>query len=208
MSQSAIGLFPVSYRIGTSASGAPTLMLNLLVNTPQHSVIGTAHIGQAVNPPVNVHSDVKGQYTYMTVMPPNDSRILITAQGRPFGANPHSETNFSLHLVLDHDWQKGVASYRYFNGGHWVEVENAPARINKELKSDPAILTREAGAGVNPVPSAIVLYGAPIQSAIASGDLARMKSLAALARQQLDSQPQLRKQLEKLKTEIGKLEHR
>ncbi|MBP5114123.1 DUF1842 domain-containing protein, partial [Pseudomonas protegens] len=79
------GLFPLSYRIGTSQPGAPTLILNLLAYTPEHSVRGTSSITQAVNPPLDLHSDVWGQYTYLTVMPPSTSKILITAQGNQGG---------------------------------------------------------------------------------------------------------------------------
>ena len=74
-----VGLFPVSYRIGTGAPGAQSLALHLLVSTPDTKVNGTAAITQATNPPLDVHSDVWGEYTYLTVMSPGVSKILVTA---------------------------------------------------------------------------------------------------------------------------------
>lgn len=202
--QTEIGLFPVSYLIGTKLEGAPTLLLNLLVAPPKHSVTGSAHIvNHSTHPALNVHSHVHGDYTYLTVMPPSEGRILITAQGHN-GNTP----NFKLHLVLNHDWKQGIANYSYFNGSAWVEVDNVPAKLNPELKSRYFPLPLEPGPVILPNPPIMALYGVPIQSAIASGDLAHMKTLAAYARQQLDAQPQLRKELDALKAEIAKLDRK
>lgn len=201
--QTDIGLFPVSYLIGTGKDGAQRLTLNLLVAPPRSAVTGDAHITQATNPPLDVHSHVHGDYTYLTVMPPSEGRILITAQGH--GGNT---INFKLHLVLSQDWKQGVANYSYLNGSAWVEVENAPAKLNPELKSRYFPLPLEPGPVILPNPPINALYGVPIQSATASGDLAHMKTLASYARQQLDAQPQLRKELDALKSEIAKLERK
>ena len=200
------GLFPVSYIITTGAPGAQNLQLNLLVNSSGETVTGTAHVTQATNPPLDLHSDVRGQFTYLTIMPPSEGRILITAQGSAGAPHSSAAVNFKIHLVLEHDWKKGVANYSYFNGQQWVDVENAPAKLNEKLQSRRH---PEIPMGPGPViPSGghvIPLYGVPIQSAIASGDLTHMKTLASLAQQQLDSKPQLEAALAELKAEIAKL---
>jgi hypothetical protein len=199
--QQNVGLFPVCYRIGTGAPGAQTLSLNLLVSTPQHEVSGTAAITQATNPPLDVHADVWGEYTYMTVMSPGVSKILITAQGNHGGRGSNSILSFKLHLVVGTEWKDGVANYQYFDGQRWHEVNNAPAHL-----VDSFYPPLEPGPVI--VPPIMPLYAAPIQSAIASGDLAQMKNLAKLAQQQLDQQPQLQGALEAAKSEVSRLQNR
>ncbi|WP_248799205.1 DUF1842 domain-containing protein [Pseudomonas sp. MWU13-2105] len=205
--QQFVGLFPLSYRIGTSAPGAQSLVLNLLVFTPEQSVSGTAVVTQAINPPLDLQSDVWGEYTYMTVMSPAVSKILITAQGNHGGPSSNSAVNFKLHLVVGSDWKDGVASYQYLDGQRWVNVQNVPAHLEQPVQSNffPAM---GPGPVILPYPHIMPLYAAPIQSAIASGDLAQMKHLAGLAKQQLEQQPQLQSALEAARSEISRLERR
>lgn len=208
--QQPVGLFPLAYRIGTSAPGAQSLALNLLVFTPEETVSGTAAITQATNPPLDVHSDVWGEYTYLTVMSPGVSKILITAQGNQGGPGSNSIVNFKIQLVVGTDWKDGIANYTYYDGQRWIEVNNVPARLAESVRSS-AFPPLEPGPVIppqSPYPPIMPLYAAPIQSAIASGDLAQMKNLASLARQQLDQQPQLQSALEAAKGEIGRLERR
>jgi hypothetical protein len=54
----------------------------------------------------------------------------------------------------------------------------------------------------------VVLYGVPIQEAIAKGDLAQMKKLAAEAEQHLQQTGDVSAALEYLKIEIAKLSHK
>ncbi|MGF6487719.1 DUF1842 domain-containing protein [Pseudomonas frederiksbergensis] len=210
--QQLVGLFPLGYRIGTSMPGAQSLALNLLVFTPDETVNGTAAITQATNPPLDVHSDVWGEYTYLTVMSPGVSKILITAQGNHGGAGSNSMVNFKLQLVVGTDWKEGVANYSYLNGQQqWVEVNNAPAHLIEAVPSHVSPLPLEPGPVIPPessYPPIMPLYAAPIQSAMASGDLAQMKNLARLAQQQLDQQPQLQSALETAKDEISRQERR
>ncbi|KIH84174.1 DUF1842 domain-containing protein [Pseudomonas batumici] len=206
--QQFVGLFPLSYRIGTNAPGAQSLTLNLLVFTPEQSVSGTAVVTQAINPPLELQSDVWGEYTYMTVMSPAVSKILITAQGNHGGPSSNSAVNFKLHLVVGSDWKEGVANYQYFDGQRWVQVNNAPAHLEQPVQSNVAYVPTGPGPVILPYPPIMPLYAAPIQSAIASGDLAQMKHLAGLAKQQLERQPQLQSALEAAKSEISRLERR
>jgi len=54
----------------------------------------------------------------------------------------------------------------------------------------------------------VVLYGVPIQQAIASGDLSRMKKIAAEAEAYLQEHGDVWAALEALKAEIAKAEYR
>jgi hypothetical protein len=207
VSQQNVGLFPVSYRISTGLPGAPSLVLNLLVSAPQEQVNGNATITQAVNPPLDLHSDVWGEYTYLTVMSPGVSKILITAQGNHGGPGSNSIVNFKIRLVVGTDWREGVANYEYYNGSQWIEVTNAPAHLVESVPSK-AFQPFHPGPVIQPHRPIMPLYAAPIQSAIAAGDLAQMKSLAALAKQQLEQLPQLRIALDTAKNELSRLQSR
>ncbi|AZC30160.1 DUF1842 domain-containing protein [Pseudomonas chlororaphis] len=205
---SPVGLFPLSYRIGNPIPGAPSLALNLLVYTPDQTVRGTSLITQAVNPPLELPSDVWGQYTYLTVMPPSTSKILVTAQGNQGGPSSNSIVTFKIQLVVDEDWQSGVANYQYYNGHQWVSVENVPAHLVGPVPSYTLQTHQETAPALQAYPPIHPLYAAPIHGAIASGDLAQMKTLASQATQQLEQLPQLRNALDAAKDEIGKLERR
>jgi hypothetical protein len=56
--------------------------------------------------------------------------------------------------------------------------------------------------------TSVVPYGPPIQQAIASGDLAHMKQVAAAAEQHLQQVGDVRSALAYLKIEIAKLSHK
>jgi hypothetical protein len=170
-----IGLFPARYVVGTGLPGAP---------------------------PLEFHADTWGTFTYMALMPPSETRILVVLQGNTGGPESNSITTFRLHLVLDSDWQHGVANYSYLNDGRWVEISNVPARLDPEfvpLEPGPVIPSNPHGG---PTP----LYGVSIQHALASGDLAHMKTLASFAQQQLDSRASIQTGLSELKAEIARLE--
>ncbi len=207
-SHSQEGLFPLSYRIGTSQPGAPTLLLNLLVYTPERSVRGTSSITQATNPPLDLHSDVWGQYTYLTVMSPTTTKILITAQGNQGGPGSNSIITFKLHLVVDDDWKQGTANYQYYNGHSWVTVSNVPAQLEDNVRSSTHSKPQLHSQPHHPLPPISALYAAPIHGAIASGDLAQMKSLHRVATQQLEQLPLIRTALDAARAEIGKQERR
>jgi hypothetical protein len=54
----------------------------------------------------------------------------------------------------------------------------------------------------------VILYGVPIQEAVAKGDLARMKQLAQEAERQLQEMGDVRSALEFLKIEIARRSHK
>ncbi|AZC36582.1 DUF1842 domain-containing protein [Pseudomonas chlororaphis] len=204
---SPVGLFPLSYRIGNPIPGAPSLALDLLVYTPEQTVRGTSVITQTTNPPLILESDVWGQYTYLTVLPPSESKILITAQGNQGGRSSNSIVTFKIQLVVGDDWQSGIANYQYYNGQYWVSIENVPAHLVEPVPSY-TLQSQQETVPLPAYPPIHPLYAAPIHGAIASGDLTQMKTLASQAQQQLDQLPQLRSALDAAKDEIGKLERR
>ncbi|WP_369991827.1 DUF1842 domain-containing protein [Pseudomonas xanthosomatis] len=162
------GLFPVSYLITTGQAGAQRLQLDLLVYTPDRSVRGTAVITQATNPPLDLHLDVWGTYTYLTVQPPGEGRILLTARGNQGGPHANSAQQFDLHLLLDLDWQHGVTNYRYYNSQRWVELEKVPAVLEGQRIQQLAGVDQQHE-----------LHSATLEAAIATGDVAQLKQLAS-----------------------------
>ncbi|MGL5814149.1 DUF1842 domain-containing protein [Aeromonas sp.] len=130
------GLFLATFDIGKAIPGAPLLRLNLSVYTPGETLSGVAHLTQATNPPLDQASDVKGQYTYMCVMP-KQCHVLVTAQGYPIikwpqhaGIGPVILPNFELRMVLSEDWKSGTANYKYQdNQQKWHEVKDAPVTL-------------------------------------------------------------------------------
>ncbi|WP_437949534.1 DUF1842 domain-containing protein [Sorangium sp. So ce296] len=190
------GLFLVNYDIGTLAIGSPNLTLSLTVNTVHKLVNGFGQITQAVSPPLDLHTRVDGSFTYMTVMP-DVTHILVVATGYPpvqwppgGGIGPVLQPNFELRMVLDKGWQGGTASYSFVEAsGRRVEIEKA--------------VVTSAGQRGGPIHT---LYGPAMQEAAASGDLARMKQLAAQAEQHLSQSAEIQSALAALKAEIGRSE--
>jgi hypothetical protein len=140
MSEKNVGLFPVNYTLGTGLPGAPTFRLSLLVNTPDKMVNGWGRITQAVNPPLDIRTQVNGTYTYMATM--KEVHILVVATGYPAadwpphaGTGPVLQPNLHLRLVLAKDWASGTAFYQYRDAGDpWVEVNDVPVKL---IASEP-----------------------------------------------------------------------
>lgn len=130
------GLFIASYAIGGEMPGAPLFKLNLSIYTPGETVSGIGHITQAVNPPLDIATNLHGQFTYMCVMP-HICHVLVTATGYPVikwphggGIGPVIPANSELRMVLSDDWKSGTANYKYMdNEGSWHEITNAPVQI-------------------------------------------------------------------------------
>jgi hypothetical protein len=130
------GLFIASYEIGGHMAGAPLFRVNFSVYTPGETVSGIGHITQATNPPLNIGTNLHGQYTYMCVMP-KSCHILVTATGYPIikwppfgGIGPVLLPNTELKVVLTEDWKSGTATYKYVdNEGNWQEVTDAPVKM-------------------------------------------------------------------------------
>lgn len=132
MSSSSTSLFLLNLDVSTFAMGAPTLHLALTVNTVSNAVAGSSQVFQPISPPLDVVSQVAGDFTYMTVMP-QKSHILLKGTGNPLMvANPTATpyvTNLEFHLVLDADWTTGEGEFKYLDPqGHWHTVKHAKVR--------------------------------------------------------------------------------
>ncbi|HVE10736.1 MAG TPA: DUF1842 domain-containing protein [Paraburkholderia sp.] len=190
-----VGLFPVNFRVATPAIGAPVLTLTLLVNTPGKRVSGVARITQTTYPPLHFQADVWGTFSPVTVESVSEADIVLSLAGNPSGPTSGLAETFQFHGILKGDWKSGAASYRYFEGGNWHEIEHAiitPESLLQPLKP--------------PFQPYTPLYGVGIQQATASGDLSRMKALASEAEQQLANSDQLKSALASLNAEIARLE--
>ena len=135
-SNAKMGLFIVSYEIGGNMPGAPLFKVNFSVYTPGETVSGSGHITQTTNPPLDIGTNLYGQYTYMCVMP-KSCHILITATGYPmikwnpsWGIGPVIPSNTELKMVLTEDWKSGTANYKYMDSkGNWHEIKDAPVKM-------------------------------------------------------------------------------
>ena len=127
-----VGLFNAHYRISNHLAGGVEMQLNVTVNTVDKRITGMARISQAINPPLNIISEVHGDYSYMCTM--QSCSILVVADGvSPFQPLirdvPQVYKNLSLRIVMDENWQKGVANYKYCVNNEWHEVNNAQVEI-------------------------------------------------------------------------------
>lgn len=162
------GLFPVSYLIGTNAPGAQRLQVDLLVYTPDRSAQGQALLSQATNPPLELHLDVWGTYSYLTVQPPSEGKILLNLRGNQGGPHANSPAQLDLRIVLDLDWQRGVASYRYYSAQRWQQVDNVPVVLETQHIKTLANVDLQSE-----------LHNATLDAAIATHDVALLKQLAS-----------------------------
>lgn len=135
LSKEAVGFFPAKFQIGGDMPGAPTLSLNLGVDTPHESVSGIAELTQAVNPPLDIKSKIMGDFTYMCTM--QNCHILVVCTGYPNvkwpahgGVGPVLMPNLHIRMVLTEDWKSGTANYSYLNAdGAWIDVKQAPVKL-------------------------------------------------------------------------------
>ncbi len=120
--------FLANFQCGTGAAGAPALTLNLVVSNPMtddqppqpFAVGGIGTITQAVNPPVDVTTNISG------ITHPAGGGTVAAMIGVPA---PGTQTNFQGVLVLPQGWgQDGTITYRYLRDGQFVNVGPVPAR--------------------------------------------------------------------------------
>jgi len=133
-----VGLFNANYRISKGLAGGVDMNLNLTVNSVNKRVTGMAHLGQAINPPLNLISEIQGDFNYMCTM--QSCNILVVAEGfSPFQPLIHDVPqiyrNLYLRIVLDDNWQTGVANFRYFINNVWHEVTNAKVELITDKNS-------------------------------------------------------------------------
>jgi len=135
------GIFYRAYRITTGLPGAPTLNAHFIGNPATKAISGQSHATQAISPPLDLHDNLYGEFTYMTVMP-KKTHILVTASGTPAiqwprhaGIGPVLLPNLELRMVLEEDWSRGVANWKYQGAdGQWHEFDNVPVEaVRSEL---------------------------------------------------------------------------
>ena len=112
-----IGLFHAKYITVGLGAGSPVLHLDLLVNTPNKTISGTATVTAALASPILVSCHVVGVYSIMTVMP-KLTHIQLKLHGVLLGdgnlatAEPTAAL-FDAVIVLDDTWTSGEAQYSY-----------------------------------------------------------------------------------------------
>ena len=123
----AIGLFHTRLNVSNGLYGAPTLTLDLLVNTVTKRVSGKARASQATHPLQTFHASVWGDYSELQFAPAGAPSIVLSLDGSPSGPLRQLPQTFPLHGLLEADWSNGSASYRYFSNGHWID-QHGPVR--------------------------------------------------------------------------------
>jgi Domain of unknown function (DUF1843)/Domain of unknown function (DUF1842) len=165
--------------------GAPILYFDLLYNTSTGAVSGHACIVSAVPPPFGniVISNVTGKVT--TAIFGGTVSHIVTLQGsyQISIQDPPLiiEQKFSASFQVDSNFD-GRGSFDY--GGNIVN-------------DVPVTSTVASSGGIQQ------LYGVVIHGAIASGDQARMKEVAAAADKYLAQVPEVQKALNDLKAQMG-----
>lgn len=146
-----VGLFLANYVIGNGMLGAASFRMSLLINTPDRSVSGRGIVSQATNPPLNLVSNLSGEYHYQCAN--NECYVLINLVGAQpyFGIPPIGSDlqNTRLHLLLNDDWQSGVGNVSYLDSrtGKWIEYDQLPVKLvdNSEI-SDISLLAQRVKA--------------------------------------------------------------
>jgi len=123
-----VGYFIAGYRIGKNMPGAPVFTVYLGINTVNKNINGVGEVTQATNPPLSIETVLNGSFAYMCIMH-KECHVLVKLGGVPCSEHPEHPSgilNTDLHMVLGDDWKSGTATYRYRDGGKWVEFTDAP----------------------------------------------------------------------------------
>lgn len=182
-------LYPVQATMGNvGLAGAPILHLHLLVNAATGKVTGQASITQAIPPPNGniTISNVTGQVRKLGFgHGPVTQIVALEGTYVQFGPPPSEIAivlPFRAHFATDSDWN-GRGGFEY----GWHDVEGVPIK--------------NAAPSTGPIHT---LYGVVIHDAVASGDLARMKAVAAQAERHIAATPEVQSALAALKAELAK----
>lgn len=129
-----VGLFPLTLQSESSLLGAPTVNLQLTIDTPNKTVSGLATVSNgSLAKPIVCKSHVTGDFIYETVMSPGESKIRIDVTGHPQihwpkggGVGPVIPKNFSAMILLNTDWSEGTIQYEYATGvNEWQKESQA-----------------------------------------------------------------------------------
>lgn len=120
-----------AYRISTGLLGAPDLEISVLFEASTQFVIGTGRLTQATNPPVNLNLRIIGNYKDITVNGSESCRVvtlngyLLLKWPSKSGTGPVESAVLDLSAVLNPGLTQGTASFSYFNGSSWVDINDA-----------------------------------------------------------------------------------
>ncbi|OHX10819.1 DUF1842 domain-containing protein [Chromobacterium sphagni] len=197
----AAGLFHTRLTIASPNLGAPVLTLDLVVDTASKKVTGAAQIFQSTNPPVRFHANVWGHFSQAKLDKASEHHIVLSLDGSPSSPNSQIAETFHLQGILEQDWEKGFASYRFFYQGAWHNVVHAVVTEDKQAPAKSAEGSHRP-THHHPIP----LYAAALQQARGSTDVAQLKALASQAEEQLKQHDTIQNALTQLKGEIIRLE--
>jgi hypothetical protein len=184
--------FDVYHVSGTAGNvgtpGAPILHFELLVHSATGSVSGQAQITQAVGPPGGLIQINNITGTVHTLVFGGTVTLLVALQGTytqpgPPPTNYIIVEQFSAHFSVNSQWD-GRGSFEYRNG--------------TQVVNDVPVTSSRSSGGPH------TLYGVVIHGAAATGDVVRMKEIAARAEQYIAQVPEIQKALDDLKAEIAK----
>jgi len=135
-------LFRASYLVSNHLAGGVSFKMELVIDSKTKKVVGIGHITQAISPPMNIVTQLVGDYSYMCTM--DSCNILVVAEGvSPFHPLihdvPQSYKNSTLRMVLNEDWKSGTATYMYLYEGEWRDsgyqkvtlIENESPNLEK-----------------------------------------------------------------------------
>jgi Domain of unknown function (DUF1842). len=130
-----IGMFMVTYLIGTNKAGSVALNVSLIVSTPNQAISGMGKLLQPTHPSQDIHSNLQGHYAVMCIMPQN-CHIQIILTGCPIqawpgygGSGAATNPNFKILIALTEDWQSGSATFTFMNSaGNWEEIKGVPVK--------------------------------------------------------------------------------
>ncbi|WP_434626687.1 DUF1842 domain-containing protein [Chromobacterium sp. CV08] len=202
MSASSVGLFHTRLIVATPAIGAPVLHLDLVVQTPDKKVFGTARVFQATNPALQFSAHVWGDYSQPKLDKSTENHIALTLAGSPSSPISQIAETFHLQGLLNADWTQGFASYSYYDNGVWHKVQHATVSEDKRESASGSASALPPPHHQHPIP----LYAAALQQARGGGNLAALKSLAGQAEAQLEQESKIRDGLSQLQAEIKRLE--
>ena len=124
------GLFLANYIVGNRMAGGISFNISLLVSTSDRSISGRGMVSQAINPPLEIVSNLYGEYHYQCTQ--NDCYIMVNLMGsQPFMGIPPVGVelqNTKLNMLLNEDLNSGVANFSYKDPetGKWIELEQVP----------------------------------------------------------------------------------
>ncbi|OHX18350.1 DUF1842 domain-containing protein [Chromobacterium sinusclupearum] len=133
-------LFLVRLATATSAYGAPILNLNLVVDTANKKVAGTASVFQSTNPPVDFKANVWGYFSVL------GDQVILVLDGSPTSPISKVAETFHLRGHLSADWQNGTVSYKYFYNGEWHNVVNQHLAATSTVAEDISNTSANAGS--------------------------------------------------------------